>query len=138
MRHPVGLILLCAFFVFGSLMAFIACVGLLVPGGFLEPIWQLNPQAHVALADLRSWGVVLMLAVAIACALASVGLWIRTRWGHRLALSILAVNLLGDVLNAVVRGDLRTLIGIPIGGALIWYLLSSRTRAQFDIRSAAV
>jgi hypothetical protein len=31
-----------------------------------------------------------------------------------------------------VQRDPRTLIGIPIGGAIIYYLLSSRTRAQFD------
>jgi hypothetical protein len=72
-----------------------------------------------------------MLGVAIACALAAIGLWIRARWGHRLAVTILAVNLLGDLFNALVLGDLRTLIGIPVGGAMIFYLMSARTRAQF-------
>jgi hypothetical protein len=47
-------------------------------------------------------------------------------------------NLLGDLFNALKLGDLRTLIGIPIGGALIWYLVSPRTRAQFEVPSAAV
>ncbi len=120
MPRSVGLILLCGFFVFGALMASLSFLALALPGGFLEPIWQLNPK------------------VALACALAAIGLWTRTLWGHRLALSILAVNLLSDVLNAVLRGDLRTLIGVPIGGALISYLLSSRARAQFEVRSAAV
>ena len=119
MRRPVGLSLLCAFFVFASLMAFVAFLGLLLPGGFLEPIWQFNPQSHLTLTGMGSWGVSLMLAVSLACALAAVGLWRRTLWGHRLAIVILAVNLLGDLLNAVLRGDLRTLVGIPIGGALI-------------------
>jgi hypothetical protein len=32
--------------------------------------------------------------------------------------AVLAVNLVGDTTNAVMRGDLRTLIGLPIGGAL--------------------
>jgi hypothetical protein len=41
------------------------------------------------------------------------------------------VNLIGDAGNAAVRGDLRTLIGLPIGGALIAYLLSPRVRRQF-------
>ena len=30
---------------------------------------------------------------------------------------------MGDLLNAFVRNDLRTLIGLPIGGAMIAYLL---------------
>jgi hypothetical protein len=54
-----------------------------------------------------------------------------------LAVAILAVNLLGDLLSAVALGDLRTLIGVPIAGAIIMYLVSPRTRAQFEIPSAA-
>jgi hypothetical protein len=45
---------------------------------------------------------------------------------------VLAVNLLGDTLNAIVRHDLRTLIGLPIGGALILYLTSKRMQKFFD------
>src|SRR6267154_5305290 len=138
MRRPVGLTLLAAFFVFGALMAFLAFLGPLLTGGFLEPLWRLNPGAHRAMAELGAWGMLLMAAVAIACALAGIGLWIQAQWGRRLAVGILAINLLGDVMNAVTRGDLRTLIGIPIGGAMIFYLLRARTRAQFEIRSAAV
>jgi len=119
-------------------MAFLAFLGFLLSGGLLEPIWRLNPDAHRALTELGAWGMLLMGAVAIACALAAIGLWIQAQWGRRLAVGILAINVLGDVMNAVTRGDLRTLIGIPIGGAMIFYLLRARTRAQFAVRSAAV
>ena len=138
MRRPVGLTILAAFFAFGSLMALLASLGLLLPGGVLEPMWRLNPQAQVSLTALHSWGVVLMLTVGIACALAAIGLWTRAMWGHHLAVGILAVNLVGDGLNVIVRGDLRALIGLPIGGAIILYLLRSRVREQFQVRSAAV
>ena len=138
MRRPVGLTILAAFFAFGTLMALLASLGLLLPGGVLEPMWRLNPQAQVSLTALHSWGVVLMLTVGIACALAAIGLWTRAMWGHHLAVGILAVNLVGDGLNVIVRGDLRALIGLPIGGAIILYLLRSRLREQFQVRSAAV
>ena len=138
MRRPVGLTILAAFFAFGSLMALLASLGLLLPGGVLEPMWRLNPQAQVSLTALHSWGVVLMLTVGIACALAAIGLRTRAMWGHHLAVGILAVNLVGDGLNVIVRGDLRALIGLPIGGAIILYLLRSRVREQFQVRSAAV
>src|SRR3989442_10513128 len=121
MRRPVGLTLLSAFFVFGALMAFLAFLGHLVSGGFLEPIWRVNPDAHRSLTELGAWGMLLMAAVAIACALAAIGLWIQAQWGRRLAVGILAINLLGDVMNAVTRGDLRTLIGIPIGGGQVFF-----------------
>src|SRR6266542_175040 len=105
MRRPVGLTLLTAFFVFGALMAVLAFLGLLLSGGFLEPIWRFNPDAHRALTELGEWGMLLMAVVAIACALAAIGLWIPPQWGRRLAVGILAINLLGDVMNAVTRGD---------------------------------
>jgi len=138
MRHSLGLNLLVAFFIFGSVMASLASLGLLFPGGPLEPMWRLNRHAQVGLLGLGWWGVLLMLVVAIVCALAAIGLARRARWGHRLAVTAIAINLLGDLFNAVVVGDLRTLIGIPIGAAVIWYLMSSRTRAEFEIPSAAV
>src|SRR5205809_1676678 len=111
MRRPVGLTLLAAFFVFGALMAFLAFLGLLLSGSFLERIWRLNPDAHRALAELGAWGMLLMAAVAIACALAAIDLWIQAQWARRLAVGILAINLLGDVINPVTRADLRTLMG---------------------------
>ena len=135
--RPFGLTLLSIFFAFGCVMASVSCLALLVPGGFLEPMWRLNPQARLALATMGLRGVALMLIVAVACALAAIGLWIRAPWGYQVAVVVLAVNLVGDVLNVVLRGDLRALIGVPIAGALIFYLLSSRTRSHFRVRSAA-
>jgi hypothetical protein len=137
-RRSLGLNLLVAFFIFGSVMASLAFLGLLFPDGPLEPMWRLNRDAQVGLLELGGWGLLLMFVVVIVCVLVAVGLAKRARWGHRLAVTAIAVNLLGDLLNAVVLGDLRTLIGIPVGGAVIWYLMRSRTRAQFEIPSAAV
>src|SRR5262249_262958 len=138
MRRSLGLNLLVAFFIFGSVMASLAFFGLLFPHGPLEPMWHLNPQAQVGLVELGWWGILLMLVVSIVCALAAIGLARPPRWAHRLAVTAIAINFLSDLFNAVVLGDLRTLIGIPIGGAVIWYLMSSRTRAEFEIPSAAV
>ena len=47
-----------------------------------------------------------------------------------LAAVLLVTNLLGDLANAVVRGDPRTLIGIPIVGVLLWYLLRRQAQPQ--------
>src|SRR6266508_884263 len=110
MRRPVGLTLLTAFCLFGAFMACLAFFGLLLSSGFLEPIWQLNPDAHRALTDLGAWGMLLMAVVAIACALAASGLWIQAQWGRRLAVGILAIDVLGDVMNVIKRSNLRSLI----------------------------
>lgn len=83
------------------------------------------------------WALALMVAVAVACGLAAVGVWTRARWGHRLAVALLAVNLLGDIANVIIRGDLRILVGIPIASGLLAYLLSSGVRGEFDPPQAA-
>ena len=79
----------------------------------------------------------MMILVAAACASAAVGLWTRRLWGYRLAVGLLSVNLVGDVLNGFLRGDWRTLIGVPIGGVMLGYLLRRRTREQFAAKSDA-
>jgi hypothetical protein len=105
-------------------------LALAFPGGFLEPIWRLKPEARVEFQKLGSWSVPLMAVVGAACGLAAVGLAKNAEWGRRFAIGVLSVNLAGDSLNALLRHDPRTLIGLPIGGLMIWYLLkkSSITR----------
>jgi len=129
--RPLGITALSGFFIFGAAMSGLTCFLLLFPGTGLDRVWRLNPQAHEAFRGMGTWAVFLMAAVCAACALAARGLWIRAPWGLWLALGILTVNLIGDLANAFLRGDLRTLIGLPIGGALIGYLLTPRVREFF-------
>ena len=128
--RPVGITALSLFFGFGTLMSGLAAVMLLFPGGVLDPIWWLNPHAHKGFATLGSWAVLLMAAVCLACATAALGLWRCTRWGFWAALAILSINLVGDTTNALIAGDWRTLIGLPIGGFMVAYLV--RQRRVFD------
>jgi hypothetical protein len=139
MRRPsTGLIALSGFFLFGAVVAGVTCIALLIPGSILEPIWRLNPEAHRAFVRMGFSAVALMVVVASVCAVAALGVWIRAPWGHRLALAVLIVNLIGDVTDALIRGDMRTLIGLPIGGALIAYLLSARVQSQLTGKKDAV
>ena len=125
-RVPLGIKLLSAFFAVGAAICLITIIALLFPGGALDPIWRLNPDAHLEFQKIGGLSILLMIVVGSACASAAIGLATRARWGVPLALGILAVNLVGDLLNAFVRHDLRTLIGLPIGGAMIAYLLIVR------------
>lgn len=121
--RPLGVTALSGFFVFGAAMSGLTCILLLFPGTGLDRVWSLNPEAHRAFREMGIWALALMAAVCAACALAARGLWMRAPWGRWLAVGILTVNLIGDLGDAVVRGDPRTLIGLPIGGALIVWLL---------------
>ena len=126
MTRPAGVTALSLFFAFGLVMAGLACLALLFPGSMLKELWRLNPSARTSFETMGAWGPALMAPVALSCGLAAYGLWSGKRWSRGLAIGILAVNLVGDVANALVRGDHRTLIGVPIALLMVGYLLSSR------------
>ncbi|MFL5541450.1 MAG: hypothetical protein ACJ8J0_20860 [Longimicrobiaceae bacterium] len=130
-QRSFGLDALGAFFAFGAGASGLAAVTLLWPGGPLDVTWRVNPDGHAALQRAGGWAVLLMLVVCAVCAATARGVWARRPWGRTLAIAVLALNLLSDLANAVVLGDLRTLIGVPIGALLIAYLLAPRTRAVF-------
>lgn len=115
--------MLIIFFAAGALICFVTTLALAFPGGFLEPIWRLKPEAPVDFQRIGNWSVALMAVVGSACGLAAVGLARKAEWGGRLAIGILTVNLIGDTFTAVLRHDPITLIGLPIGGLMIWYLV---------------
>jgi hypothetical protein len=125
-RRLVGTTLLVIFFAAGALICLVTMLALAFPGGFLEPIWRMKPEARVEFQRIGSASIALMAVVGAACGLAAIGLAKNAEWGRRLAIGVLAVNLVGDSLNALLRHDVKTLIGLPIGGLMILYLLKKR------------
>ena len=120
---------LAAFFAFGALMAGSTALALLFPGSPLEALWSLKPDARRGFESLGApASIALMAAVSLASGAAAAGLWHERLWGVRLAMGILAVNLLGDVLNATVGGDPRSWIGVPIAALLLLYLARGGAR----------
>lgn len=119
---PIGIKLLVVFFGFGVVMCALTTALLLFPGTRLDSLWRLNPVAQQQLTGMGGWAVLLMLTVGAACALAAIGLARGARWGRMVAIGVLAINLIGDITGALLRHDPRTLIGVPIGGAMIFYL----------------
>ena len=107
-------------------MSGLAAVMLTFPGSVLEPLWRLNPRTQQGFTALGVWAVLLMTTVCAACIAAAVGLWRCRRWGLRTALAILIVNLVGDTANAVIEHDWHALVGLPIGAAMILYLVMQR------------
>ena len=113
-----------AFFAFGATMCALTISLLLFPGSVLDSLWRLNPDARVAFESFGYWSVVLMLSVGTACLFAAIGLWRARQWGTWLAVIILSINMLGDLTNLFVRHDYRGLVGVPVAGAMIFFLLA--------------
>jgi hypothetical protein len=129
---PLGLKLLVAFFWFGTAMCLLTVTLLCFPGGPLDGLWGVNPEARAGFQQIGRLSFPLMIIVGLVCASAAIGIAARAEWGRGLALGVLGANLLGDLGNAIARNDYRTLIGLPIGAALIVYLSSGKMRRVFQ------
>lgn len=126
-----GIVALAVFFFAGSFISFTAGLSLLMPGDFLEPLWRLNPRGHDGLVRIGLWAVLLLFTASASCLVAAIGLWRGARWGHKIALVLIAVNLLSDILNAVSGNEPRTIIGVPVALAIMIYLMSGRVKRYF-------
>jgi hypothetical protein len=119
------------FLCFGAVMASLAATTLLWRGTVLDRVWVLNPMAYKQLAPLGNTVGVLFLVLAATLTTAGIGWFQRRLWGWRLAVVIIATQVLGDVVNCV-RGDwLRGGTGVIVAGALLLFLLQPRIRAAF-------
>ena len=132
--RPIGITALSMLFIFGAVASFVSSVSLFFPGSFLDPLWRLNPRALRGFTIIGDWAIILMCAVCVACASAAVGLWRGARWGYWLALVLLAINLLGDVLNVILGIEPRAVVGIPIVLAILAYLMTSQVRRFFALQ----
>lgn len=130
--RPRGVIALVILFVIGTCASLLSAVSLIFPGSFLEPIWRLNPNARAGFSSIGAWAIVLMIAVFIACMFTAIGLWRGRRWGYWLAVVMLLMNLGGDIVNVITGIEPRAVIGIPIVGGILAYLLRKRTRDHFS------
>lgn len=130
-RLSIPIKVMVAFFAFGTLACSVTIAALLFPHSALDAVWRLNPEARAGFQQMGSLlAIALMATVGTGCALAAIGLACGREWGRRLALVILVVNLVGDTVNALARHDPRTLIGLPIGGAMIWLLAAQQMKQR--------
>lgn len=132
-KRPRGFVPIGVFFLFGATMAAYAAATLLKPGTALDALWVLNKAGHAQLASL---GRVVGLGFVVLSALmgaASVGWFRRRYWGWLLGTTIIAINALGDLINAA-RGEwLKGAIGVAIAGLLLLYMTRSGVRNYFRI-----
>ena len=130
-RRPWTVTFLSLFFGFGALISATSLVALALPGGFLEPMWRLNPRAKEQFASMGVWASVLMAFVSVACLAAAVDLWRGRRFGYILGLTLLTVSLLGDLANAVLGLEPRAWVGVPVAALFLAVLVTGRARAFF-------
>ena len=125
-----------AFLFFGAVMASLAGTTLIWQGTLLDSMWVLNASAYRQLAPLGKTVGVPFLVLSAALAAAGVGWFGRHLWGWRLAGVIIAVQVLGDLVNIFMGHFVRGATGATIAGGLLFYVLRPEVRAAFVARRA--
>ena len=110
------------------------------PGGHNTPLSRHGPRSDLgaqsngssAAGIARSESRLAFLLLALALGAAGIGWFQKKRWGWRLAVCIMLIQLLGDLLN-LVRGDyLRGVTGVAIARALFVYVCRPPVKALFN------
>jgi len=126
--RPIGFLALGIFLFFGSLMATYAAITLAIPGTILDRAWVLNPTAHAQLAPLGRVAALPFAVLAATLFAAGVGWFRRRYWGWILGVSLIAMNMTGDLVN-IFRGELlKGMVGAGVAGLLLVYLTRPRVR----------
>jgi hypothetical protein len=116
-------------------MAAYAAITLLVPGTFLDALWVLNKQGHEELAGLGRLAALPFGVLCLALCLAAVGWFRRRPWGWVLGVTILAINMAGDLVNLAFGEHLKGAVGVAIAGLLLTYMTRSGVRGCFCTRT---
>lgn len=95
-------------------------------------MWRLNPRAHEAFFRMGVWAPILLGVVCLACAASAYGFFTGKRWGYRVGVTLLVLNLIGDLVNAALGIEPWAVVGVPIVGLLLWYLSSRKVKDFFS------
>jgi len=131
-KSPRSLVAMGIFLVFGAVMATLAGTSLRWPRTYLDDIWILNPPAHRELAPYGPVVGLLFLLLGAILAVAAAGWFKRRLWGWWLAVAVIAIQVLGDLVNAFSGRAVEGAIGVTIAGLLLFYLTRPQVRAAFD------
>jgi hypothetical protein len=101
---PTGFVAIGLFLFFGAAMAGLAATTLIWHGTALDCVWMLNPSAYRQLLPLGSKIGFLFLLLGTALLISGIGWFCHRVWGWRLAVAIIATQVLGDIIN-LVRGE---------------------------------
>jgi hypothetical protein len=129
--RPRGFLPIGIFFIFGATMAAYAALTLLFPGTFLDALWALNHRGHEGLSALGHLGAIPFAVLSPMLALAAVGWFRRRRWGWVVGITIIAINMAGDLGQIVFGERWKGAVGVVIAGMLLIYMTRARVRNHF-------
>jgi len=124
------------FLFFGSVMSLLAGATLIWQGTHLDHMWTLNAPAYKQLSSFGKTVGIPFLLFSAALAAAGVGWCGRRLWGWRLAVVIIATQVLGDFVSIFMGHFVRGAVGVTIASALLLYLFRPGVRSAFAAHRA--
>lgn len=124
------------FLFFGAVMASLAGTTLIWRETLLDRIWTLNAPAYKQLSAFGKTIGIPFLVLGLALVAAAAGWFRRLLWGWRLAVVIIATQVLGDLVSIFMGHFVSGAIGVTIASALLFYLFRPEVRAAFVVRRA--
>jgi len=128
---PIGVYLIAFFFAVATCILVAVGTALLFPGSVAETIWHLYPARRALLFPYRDWLGPGFLVLAVAMASAGIGCYRQRKWGWRLAVTIFAVNGLGDAAQIFLGHFVEGGIGVSVAVAILIYLSRPMLRDSF-------
>jgi hypothetical protein len=135
-KSPKGIIAVGIFLFFAAMMASLAGTTPVWRDSILDRVWAINAPAYARLAPLGKTVGIPFLLLGATLAVAGAGWFKRRLWGWRLAVAIIATQVLGDMVNAFMGDLVRGGVGFVIAGGLLVYLLRPEVRAAFTSANA--
>lgn len=131
--RPIAISVIAAFLFAATLVSAIVGTSLLIPGTFLDRIWEVNKPAYAGFEALGRASGLLLLLLGIYTAFAGAGLIKGRKWGRWLAIALFVVNGVGDVVNLLRTRDwLKSGAGVLIAATFLFCLFRSRATAFFE------
>ena len=129
-----GLTVFGVFLLWGATMAFLAAITLTWRGTALDRVWAINPAGYKQLAPFGSKAGILFAALGVTLAAAGIGWFKKFLWAWRLAVGIIATQVVGNIVNLLLGRILEGAVGITASSALLFYLFRRHVRAVFAKR----
>jgi hypothetical protein len=131
-RKPVCVTVVAAFLWMATLIAAFLAITLLIPGTPADEVWHLNPTAYQQFKVFGRASGAFLLAVGATAATVAAGLVRGQKWAWWLALSIFALNGMGDIAGFVITRDLvRSGSGVLVAACFLFCLMRRKVRSFY-------
>lgn len=133
-KRPTGVTILGVLAIIGGVFAVFAGLALMAMGAFMGAMGAGADSGMMGMFGVlgAAAGVFLLIYAAFAFAVAW-GLFNQKRWAWYASLVLAGLQVLSGIISLISMDIFSALIGLAIGGFIVWYLLSPPVQAWFGV-----